>query len=302
MQGRILWGPSFFSALRLDFRQVFGYHKRNVGNVLRNTNFLIAGLLILVLTHESPGQESVSQNPYTSVADLYNGARNFRNHCAICHALDATGESGPDLTRSEYRHGNSNSALFRIVSQGITGTSMAAHRFTDREVWQLVAYLRSLDRRSAPERLPGDPAEGKVVFEEQGDCSRCHMVDGRGGRLGPDLSDVGWKRSASFLKESILEPTAEIGNSSETFVDGTRRYWPVTLTLADGNSVQGVVLNEDSYSIQVMDEEERLLAYSKKLLKEIRRGQVSAMPTFQDDLSEAEVDDLVAYLASLKRK
>jgi cytochrome c1 len=113
---------------------------------------------------------------------------------------------------------------------------------------------------------------------------------------------VGWKRSASFLKESILEPTAEIGNSSETFVDGTRRYWPVTLTLADGTSVQGVVLNEDSYSIQVIDEEERLLSYTKKLLKEVRRGQVSSMPTFQDDLTDAEVDDLVAYLASLKRK
>lgn len=294
--------PSFFSILRLDFRQVFGYHKRNVGNVLRNTNLLAAGLLILVLTHESPAQQSVTQNPYTSVADLNNGARNFRNHCAICHALDATGESGPDLTRSEYRHGNSNSALFRIVSQGITGTSMAAHRFTDREVWQLVAYLRSLDRRSDPEKLSGDPAKGKAIFSEQGDCSRCHMVDGQGGRLGPDLSDVGWKRSAGFLKESILEPSAEIGNTSETFVDGTRRYWPVTLTLADGNSVDGVVLNEDSYSIQVMDEEERLLSYSKQLLKEIRRGQVSAMPTYQGDLSEAEVDDLVAYLASLKRK
>ena len=84
-------------------------------------------------------------------------------------------------------------------------------------------------------------------------------------------------------------------------MDGTRRYWPVTLTLPDGNSVQGVVLNEDSYSIQVMDEEERLLSYAKKNLKEIRRGQVSAMPTFQDDLTESEVDDLVAYLASLKR-
>ena len=117
----------------------------------------------------------------------------------------------------------------------------------------------------------------------------------------PDLSEVGWKRSPSFLRESILEPSAEIGNTAEAFVDGTRRYWPVTLTLADGNSVQGVVLNEDSYSVQVMDEEERLLSYSKKLLKEIRRGQVSSMPTFQGDLTEAEVDDLVAYLASLRR-
>ena len=269
---------------------------------MRNRTILAASLLTLTLTQDSRAQTPVTQNPYTSAADLHNGARNFRNHCAICHALDATGESGPDLTRPEYRHGNSNSALFRIVSQGIAGTSMAAHRFTDREVWQLVAYIRSLDRRSTPETLPGDAAKGKVVFEEQGDCSRCHMVDGRGGRLGPDLSDVGWKRSGSFLKESILEPSAEIGNSSETFVDGTRRYWPVTLTLVDGNPVQGVVLNEDSYSIQVMDEEERLLSYSKKLLKEIRRGQVSAMPTYQDDLSEAEVDDLVAYLASLKRK
>lgn len=269
---------------------------------MRITNLLAAGFLVLTLTHESPAQQPVAENPYTSVADFHNGARNFRNHCAICHALDATGESGPDLTRSEYRHGNSNSALFRIVSQGITGTSMAAHRFTDREVWQLVAYIRSLDRRDAPEALPGDPAKGKVVFEEQGDCSRCHMVDGQGGRLGPDLSDVGWKRSGSFLKESILEPSAEIGNSSETFVDGTRRYWPVTLALADGNSVQGVVLNEDTYSIQVMDEEERLLSYSKKLLKEIRRGQVSAMPTFQGDLTDTEIDDLVAYLASLRRK
>ncbi len=262
---------------------------------------LAAGLLILTLAQDSPAQQSAVRNPYTSAADVKNGARNFRNHCSICHALDATGETGPDLTRSEYRHGNSDSALFRIVSQGIPGTSMAPHRFTDRQVWQLVSFLRSLDRRSEPEKLRGDAAKGRIVFEEQGDCSRCHMVNGQGGRLGPDLSEVGWKRSPSFLRESILEPSAEIGNTSEAFVDGTRRYWPVTLTLADGNSVQGVVLNEDSYSVQVMDEEERLLSYSKKLLKEIRRGQVSSMPTFQGDLTEAEVDDLVAYLASLRR-
>ena len=247
-------------------------------------------------------QPAPARNPYTSAVDVKAGARVFRNQCAICHGLDGTGEAGPDLTRREYRNANDDSRLFRLISRGISGTIMTDMRLSDRQAWRALAYLRTLQQQFRPQRLSGDPNRGRILFEGKGKCQNCHMINGSGGRLGPDLSDVGWQRAPRYLRESILNPSEEISPSSELFADGSRRYWPVRATLSDGSVVDAVILNEDTYSIQIMDEDERLLSFRKANLTAIRKGEVSTMPSYQETFSESELDDLIAYLASLRKE
>jgi cytochrome c oxidase cbb3-type subunit 3 len=265
----------------------------------------VLGILVLLalVWHSQPSAQPAPEgNPYTSAADVKAGARVFKNQCAICHGLDGTGEAGPDLTRREYRNANDDSSLFRLISRGISGTIMTDMRLSDRQAWRALAYLRTLQRQFRPQLLSGDPLRGRILFEGKGKCQNCHMIDGSGGRLGPDLSDVGWQRAPRYLRESILDPSEEISPSTEIFADGSRRYWPVRATLSDGSEVDAVILNEDTYSIQIMDEDERLLSFRKENLKAIRKGEVSAMPSYQDTLSESELDDLIAYLASLRKE
>ncbi len=258
--------------------------------------------LALVPNFQLSAQPAPAQNPYTSAADVKAGARVFRNQCVICHGLDGTGEAGPDLTRREYRNANDDSRLFRLISRGISGTIMTDMRLSDRQAWRALAYLRTLQQQFRPRRLSGDPDRGRILFEGEGKCRDCHMINGLGGRLGPDLSDVGWQRAPRYLRESILNPSEEISPSSELFADGSRRYWPVRATLPDGSEVEAVILNEDTYSIQLMDEDERLLSFRKANLKAIRKGEVSTMPSYQETFSESELDDLIAYLASLRKE
>ncbi len=260
-------------------------------------------VFVALVSHSQPSaQTTPSRNPHTSAADVKAGARVFRNQCALCHGLDGTGEAGPDLTRREYRNANDDARLFRFISRGISGTIMTDMRLSDRQAWRALAYLRTLQQQFRPQHLSGDPEQGRILFEAKGKCQNCHMINGSGGRLGPDLSDVGWQRAPRYLRESILDPSEEISPSTKIFADGSRRYWPVRATLPDGSEVDAVILNEDTYSIQMMDEDERLLSFRKASLKTIRKGEVSAMPSYQETFSESELDDLIAYLASLRKE
>ena len=130
------------------------------------------------------------------------------------------------------------------------------------------------------------------MYLGKGDCSRCHTINGKGGRLGPNLSEIGWLRSTKHLKSSILNPDEDID----------RRYLSVHILKKDGQRVQGVPLNEDSYSIQLMDLQEILHSLWKRDLEEVRQEERSGMPGYQGTFSESEVDDLVSYLYSLRGK
>ena len=277
-----------------------GTDKLGNGQVLQV--FALLFFLSLPIYCQLWAQSVPAQNPHTSAADVKEGARVFRNQCAICHGLDGRGEAGPDLTRREFRNSNRDSGLFRLISRGISGTIMTDMRLTDRQSWQALAYVRTLQEQFRPQRLEGNPDRGRILFEEKGKCLKCHMINGVGGRLGPDLSDIGWQRAPSYLRESILDPSEEIGPTSETFADGSRRYWPVRVAVSDGREIDAVILNEDTYSIQMMDEEERLLSFRKSELKEIRRGELSTMPSFRETFRNSELDDLIAYLASLRKE
>ncbi len=255
-------------------------------------------LLCLFWSVSLPAQAPKVQNPRTSPADIAAGARTYRAQCSICHGLDGSGADGPDLTPLGFLQRLSDADLFRIISLGIPGTLMYPNRLSDRRVWQTAAFVRTLSLTVKRARLPGDPARGKGLFRGKGQCNQCHMIRGEGGRRGPNLSAIGRKRGSGYLRESLLEPSRVVGTSS-MIVEGYRRYWPVSITDLQGNVVEGVLFGEDSYSVQLLDEEERLLSVMKRDLREIRHSDESVMPGYREVFSDSELDDLIAYLSSL---
>jgi len=230
-------------------------------------------------------------NPFTSSIDVRMGQRQFRAKCASCHGLDATGgdeAGGPDLTTGRFQHAVTDAGLHDVIRNGIDGTSMRGlRRANDQVIWQLVTWLRTLSDTVDPSELPGSPTAGRLLFQQL-NCGRCHMVDGAGGRLGPDLSRVGDRRKPSELVRDLTQPDAEVAP----------RWWTVRVTRADGQVVEGLRMGEDTFHLRLMDSEERLRSFSKAALVAVERVTTSTMPA--EPLSDEDSDHLVAWLASLR--
>jgi putative heme-binding domain-containing protein len=220
------------------------------------------------------------------------GGRIFRAHCAVCHGPEGTGGRGPKLSRGGFRHATNDEGLYRIVADGIPGTEMPSTFFNGAQLWQVVAYVRSLSERTPEPPPQGNIAAGRQVFSGKGGCPMCHMVDGEGGRLGPDLSLVGETRSAEHLRTSVLKPNQRLPPSDRSIRAVTR----------DGKTITGRRLNEDTYSVQLLDSQERLVSLLKDEVTEYEVIAESSMPSYEGKLTETELDDLIAYLASLQRK
>lgn len=247
-------------------------------------------MLLLVAFATGAAAEEV-ENPFTSAIDVRMGQRQFRSKCTSCHGVDATGgeeADGPDLTTGSFRHATTDAGLFRVIRDGIEGTSMRGlRREREQVIWQLVTYLRTLSTSVDLAELPGSVEAGRAAFERL-DCGRCHMVLGRGGRLGPDLSRVGERRNPDELAEDLSAPNAEVAP----------RWWTVRVTQADGSVAEGLRMGEDTFNLRIMDGDERLLSFAKAGLRSVERILESTMPA--ETLSGAERDDLVVYLSSLR--
>ncbi len=168
---------------------------------------------------------------------------------------------------------------------------MPGSYFSEPKLWRVVAYVRSLGERPRVTNLPGNPAQGEELFRGRGACLPCHLVNGEGGRLGPDLTDIGSRRNLDFLKASLLKPNDHID----------LRYLSLRVVEKNGKTLQGIRLNEDPYSLQMMDRDVNLQSLWKRDL-EILLEKKSWMPSYEGILREGEVNDLVAYLSSLRRK
>jgi putative heme-binding domain-containing protein len=226
-----------------------------------------------------------------SRADLSRGEKLFQVHCARCHGHAGEGERGPALTRARLTRAPDDAALLRILQQGIRGTEMpGADAMSDREQKQTAAYVRSLGKVPA-KPVPGDAARGAEIYRGKGNCAGCHSIHGEGGIVGPDLSAIGDSRSAVYLRESLVNPNAAVPEG----------YLLVTVVTSTGQRVTGQKLNEDSFSIQLRNGEGRSYSFWKKDVAQIERQTgKSAMPSYQGQLSDTELTDVVAYLASLK--
>ena len=250
------------------------------------TIFLLAGCCLAQ-------QNKTAKNPYAGDAQAIElGRVQFRMSCGGCHGLHATGgRNGPDLTRGTFAAGDTDSDLFRVVSEGIPGTEMPAFgaRMEDEQRWRLVSYVRSLNPHdSAP--VTGDPAAGEKLFWEKGNCGQCHRVGARGSGLGPNLTRAGRQRSVAYLRESVVSPGAQI----------TPGYEVITVVTRDGKKISGLQKGFDNFSARLMDLSGHYYSFQKDEVTSITREDKSLMPAAYGKMfTGKELDDLVAYLASL---
>ena len=239
-----------------------------------------------------PAQTAQIRNPVDgNPAAILAGMAGFRLRCADCHGTDGRGVRGPDITQV-WSSGRSDDGLFRTVRNGVPGSEMPAFiapRTSDREVWQMLAYLKTLATPAITDPPRGNADNGAKVFRAM--CTACHRVNTTGGRLGPDLSRIGSSRTREVL-------LARIRRGAEDFRAG---FEPVTITPPDGVPIQGVKKNEDLFSVQIMDTHERIQGYEKDKMQTVENGKKSAMPVFGSDrLSDSDLDDLLRYLQTLR--
>ena len=212
----------------------------------------------------------------------------YANRCAACHGADAKGATGPDVTRLWLEQAN-DERVFETIQLGVDGSVMPPSFAPDDELWAMVAYLRSISTVPPFDPGSGDTELGREIFAAN--CADCHRVNGNGGTLGPELSNIAAVRSREALIGSIRDP-------SESIELG---YRPVTLFTADGERVEGVTKGEDAFSIQVVNKDERLQGYLKANLRALVHEEESLMPRFgRVRLSGRELDDLLAYLGTLR--
>jgi putative heme-binding domain-containing protein len=251
---------------------------------------LALSLVVSVVSALAAGTEAKIKLP-NSRSDLLQGEKLFRVHCALCHGPKGEGGRGPMLTQAKLRRAPDDAALIGILSDGIRGTEMpGAAALSDREIRQTAAYVRSLGKVTQG-AVPGDAARGAETYRGKGNCAGCHSIRGEGGVAGPDLSGIGESRSLAYLRESIVNPGAAVPEG----------YLLVTIVPNSGQRVTGVRVNEDSFSIQIRDSAGRSYSYWKKDVARVEsQPGKSAMPSYQGQLSDTEVTDVVAYLASLK--
>ncbi len=233
-------------------------------------------LLLALFLQESNASLS---NPFSSAADVARGQRNYVAQCAACHGIDGKGgNAGPALNTGNFKHASSDEALFQVINKGIPGTVMPASSLNPVPVWQLVAYVRSLSKDRVRAIAGADPAKGEELFRQHR-CSNCHE------KLGPDLDNIGAKRTPDELRKSILDPQAEVAPE----------WWRYKITTRLGRKMTVHRLNEDTFSIQYSDGGS-LKSILRSEIRSFEEDHSSPMPSFQGKMSEEELNHLVAYL------
>jgi putative heme-binding domain-containing protein len=193
------------------------------------------------------------------------------------------------LNAGLFRRASSDRALFSISRNDIPNTEMpGTFNLPDLEVWRMVGYVRQLSRQGAAEPSTGDATAGAIAYQNSG-CSVCHTVNGTGGFLGPDLTGIGAKRAVRHLRESIVNPNADIPLD----------YRSVSVTDRAGTTISGIHLNEDEYSVHLRDVSGNLRSFMKSDLAQIALPRQSLMPPFAS-LPTADLENLVAYLSALR--
>jgi cytochrome c oxidase cbb3-type subunit III len=243
-------------------------------------------ILLAALVHAAPSGESL-----------------FQTHCAPCHGLKGDGGKGSNLAVRRLPRAPDDATLAAIIATGIPGTQMVGTRMTPSESADLIAFVRSLGR-AAPAQPPGNRANGEIIFWSKGNCGECHTVGPRGGRLGPDLTQIGEKRSPSNLRTSLLDPQAEVPENFAFYrkvIYAPDNYLRLRVTTQDGKQITGTRVNEDSFTIQLRDDADRIYSFRKSDLRELQKDWgKSPMPSFRGLLSEPELTDVIAYLSSLQ--
>src|SRR5262245_35410318 len=257
--------------------------------LLRALLFAAIGVTVLVaparaqlLTVDHPGQ-------YTQ-EDIARGSLFYNAQCFQCHGRDGDQISGIDLRRGLFRRSQSDADLAQTITRGTPG-GMPPFKLDPAELTGIVAFIRAGFDTSSSVRV-GDAARGRSVFQGKGECASCHRVAGKGPRSAPDLSDVGLARAPAVLERALRDPTAAMFPINR----------PVRIVMRDGKTLRGRRLNEDTHTVQIIDDKERLVSVVKKDVRSMDVAKESAMPTYAGKLTDAEIADVVAYLLTLRRQ
>jgi cytochrome c oxidase cbb3-type subunit III len=273
---------------------------------------LVASVCAGLLLGATAADAADDRNPFANDPSAAKaGEYEFRINCALCHGLGAHGGGrGPDLTRMQKKHVHSDAEMFQVINGGIPGTVMPANGtngqgvgMTDQEIWQIITYIRSVEVK-APAKPTGIAAHGKELFYGDANCSLCHMVEGKGGRVGPELTGAGGSRTRESIIDSVRNPSRRLAwGLTEATKEFPQEYETVSVVTADGKEIKGVALNEDSFSVQMIDSNEHIYLLEKDRLRSFKKSRESLMPKYDPDvLSDKDLDDIVAYLISVGAK
>lgn len=216
-----------------------------------------------------------------------NGEQLYMENCVECHGPEGDEVPDVDLGHGRFRRATTDPELVGIVLRGIPNTAMPPNNFSEAQAAAIVRFLREKANRAAA--TAGNAANGRAIFTAKGNCTSCHRVNGVGSRVGPDLSEIGRLRHSTDLERSIVEPE---------FIFPSNRL--VRLVTRDGTLITGRLLNQDTFTVQLLDSKEQLHSLMRADLKEFTFIDKSPMPSYRGKLSPAEIADLVSYLVSLQ--
>lgn len=222
--------------------------------------------------------------------EVEHGARLYAEHCERCHGADGNGVSGVDLRSGKFRNATTDNQLRGVITNGFPTAGMPLFKLDTADLTGLVAYLRNMNSIDRGSLKPGNAAHGQQVVETKGACLSCHRINNKGSRRGPNLSNIGANRSAGSLERSLIDPSSQMWPINR----------PVRMVTKGGRVINGRRLNEDTYTVQIADEEGQLISLNKADLREFTVSTKSPMPSFKDELTAEELADVVTYLLSLK--
>jgi cytochrome c oxidase cbb3-type subunit 3 len=258
---------------------------------------------ILIAASVALGLATSAMSHAQGTNDIEQGRRLFETHCAPCHGPGGEGGKGPTLAQPSLPRASDDDSLRRIIREGIGGTEMPSARLHDDDIRLVAAFVKSLGARPR-DAVPGDAARGSILFNNKGGCLQCHTLHGHGGAFGPDLSDVGLRRSPSYLRRALVDPGADVPLSFTAFrwdVSLPQNFLYVRAVTRGGTEVDGVRINEDTFSIQIRDVSGAIHSFYKAELAELHKDfGKSPMPSFASTMTAGQIDDLTAFLSSLR--
>jgi putative heme-binding domain-containing protein len=222
-------------------------------------------------------------------ADIAYGAKLYADKCVTCHGVQGDAIGGVNLRSGKFRNAVIDRDLERFIRAG-SPAGMPAFVLDNAEMAGIIAYLRNMNAFDNATVKAGDAARGRTVFEGKGGCTSCHRAGAVGSRVGPHLGDIGATRSAGSIQRSLVDPNSQMMPINR----------PVRIVTKDGTTIAGRRLNEDTYSVQIIDDREKLHSLPKADIKELTISTTSPMPSFKGKLSDGELADVLAYLLTLK--